>query len=116
MPNWEGSSRKDRLPANWLQLRQEVFAKKGRRCYIVEDGHRCTSMATEVDHRIAGDDHSLENLEPICSAHHRSKSSSEGWQAMNRKKKQARERAEKKFGWAEERPAPVQPFKHPWQH
>ena len=113
---WSTSDRRSRLPSNCLQLRAEVFATKGRRCYIVEDGHRCTSTATEVDHRVAGDDHSLENLEPICSAHHRRKSSSEGWQAMNRKKKQARERAEKKFGWAEERPVPEGPFTHPWQH
>lgn len=114
MPNWEGSTRKDRLPADWLWRRAETFRTKGRICYVVEDGHRCTNEATEVDHRLAGDDHDLANLEPICSRHHASKSSSEGWHAMNRKKKAARARAEKKFGWAEKRPEPEAPFRHPW--
>ena len=113
---WSTSDRRSRLPANWLQLRAEVFATKGKRCYIVEDGYRCEREATEVDHVTPSGSDDLSNLEPICSAHHRRKSSSEGWQAMNRKKRQARERAEKKFGWAEERPAPGRPHRHPWQH
>ena len=33
---------------------------------------------------------------------------------MNKKKKAARARAEKKYGWAEKRPEPEAPFKHPW--
>ena len=113
---WETSDRKSRLPGDWIRRRQEVFRIHGRQCYIVEDGHHCATEATEVDHVNAGDDHSYENLRPICHQHHKAKSSSEGWQAMNRKKRQARERAEKKFGWAEERPAPVRPHRHPWQH
>lgn len=113
---WETSDRRGRLPRDWLHRRQEVFKIHGRQCYIVEDGHRCTNESTEVDHVNAGDDHSFENLRPICHPHHRSKSSSEGWQALNKKKKEARERAEKRFGWAEERPAPATPYKHPWQH
>lgn len=111
---WETSSRKQRLPADWVWRRQEVFKIHSRQCYIVEDGHRCTSDATEVDHVIAGDDHSFENLRPICHRHHRAKSSSEGWQALNKKKKEAQARAEKKFGWTERRPEPEAPYKHPW--
>lgn len=112
---WETSTRKDRLPSNWLQLRKKVFETKGRICYIVEDGYPCTAEATEVDHVVAGDDHSLENLEPICNPHHRRKSSSEGWFAMNQKKKAARKRVDKKYGWAESRPEPAEAFRHPWQ-
>lgn len=111
---WGTSDRKERLPGNWLALREEVFRTKGRRCYIVEDGYRCTAEATEVDHRTAGDDHSIENLEPICSPHHRRKSSSEGWVELHRKKKATRARVDKQYGWAESRPEPTETFKHPW--
>lgn len=111
---WETSDRKSRLPGNWLALRKEVFRVKGRRCYIVEDGHRCGAEAGEVDHVVPSGPDDISNLEPICSTHHKSKSSSEGWHAMNRKKKAARARAEKKYGWAEKRPEPKAPFKHPW--
>ena len=113
---WETSDRRSRLPSDWVQRRQEVFRIHGRRCYIVEDGRPCVRESTEVDHVIPSGSDDLSNLRPICHQHHKAKSSSEGWQAMNRKKKQARERAEKKFGWAEERPAPVRPHRHPWQH
>ena len=111
---WETSDRKSRLPGDWIRRRQEVFKIHGRQCYVVEDGHRCTAESTEVDHVSAGDDHSMENLRPICHRHHKGKSSSEGWHAMNKKKRAARARAEKKFGWAEKRPEPEAPFQHPW--
>lgn len=111
---WATSDRRGRLPRDWVQRRQEVFRIHSRQCYIAEGGRRCTAEATEVDHVNAGDDHSYENLRPICHQHHKSKSSSEGWRAMNRKKKAARSRAEKKYGWAEKRPEPEAPFVHPW--
>lgn len=111
---WETSDRKSRLPGDWIRRRQEVFRIHGRQCYIAEDGHRCTTEATEVDHVIPSGSDDLSNLRPICHQHHKSKSSSEGWHAMNKKKKQARRRAEKKFGWAEKRPEPETPFQHPW--
>ena len=111
---WETSDRKSRLPSDWLKRRSEVFKIHGRRCYIFEDGRQCTNEAEDIDHVIPGDDDSLENLRPICRRCHRAKSSSEGWQALNKKKKEARERAEKRFGWAEERPVPATPYKHPW--
>ena len=111
---WSTSDRKQRLPSNWMQLRAEVFRLKGRKCYIVTDGVPCTREALEVDHKVPGDDHSIENLFPICTYHHRRKSSSEGWEALRRKRRQARNRVDKQFGWAEKRPEPETPFKHPW--
>ena len=58
---WEGSTRRDRLPRNWnSELRPAVFARDGDICWICgEPG------ADEIDHKIQGDDHRLENLAPI---------------------------------------------------
>ncbi len=44
----------------------------------MRSGKRCRDKATEVDHVVAGDDHSLANLRGICSWHHQRKSSREG--------------------------------------
>ena len=112
---WETSNRKSRLPANWLQLRAEVFATKGRQCHNVIDGVRCTREGLDIDHIVPSGPDTLENLQPLCRRCHQSKSSSEGWQALNKKKKEARARAEKKFGWAEKRPEPTEAFRHPWE-
>lgn len=114
---WSTSNRRSRLPGNWSSLRNRVFKEKGRQCYIMEDGVRCTNHATEVDHLRAGDDHSMANLFPICSPHHASKSGREGWEAYRKKLAIARWKAEKEFGLHEEHPTrnPETTFKHPWQ-
>lgn len=113
---WETSNRKERLPGNWLSLRKQAFDLYGRQCYVVENGVRCAEEATDIDHVKHGDDHSLDNLRPICRRHHKTKSSSEGWEALRRQKRIARARAEKKFGHNEEHPgkSPGAPFHHPW--
>ena len=112
---WETSNRKSRLPANWLQLREEVFRTKGRSCHAAVDGLPCGQPASDVDHIVPSGSDAIENLQPLCRRCHKAKSSSEGWQALNKKKKEARARAEKKFGWAEKRPEPTEAFRHPWE-
>ena len=55
------------------------MARCGGRCEVVKkSGKRCWDKATDVDHKSAGDDHSLENLQGICQWHHRRKSAMEG--------------------------------------
>jgi 5-methylcytosine-specific restriction endonuclease McrA len=76
---WEGSTRSERLPANWSsEIRPAVFARWGRTCHWCGEGG-----ADEVDHVIAGDDHSQKNLRPIHSWRteqkcHSKKSAAEG--------------------------------------
>lgn len=111
---WSTSDRRSRLPANWLQLREEVFRTKGRSCHAVVDGRPCNQPASDIDHIVPSGPDTIENLQPLCRRCHKAKSSSEGWQALNKKKKEARARAEKKFGWTERRPEPEAPYKHPW--
>lgn len=71
-PPWAGSNRKDRLPANWEQLRAYVLRRDRHRCY------RCGAPASDVDHVVRGDDHRPSNLRAICTPCHRVKSALEG--------------------------------------
>ena len=51
----------------------------GGRCEVLKkDGSRCRDKATDVDHIIAGDSHSMSNLRGICQWHHARKSAMEG--------------------------------------
>jgi len=78
---WEGSTRKARLPGNWQVIRRRVLRRDANSCYV------CGDTATEVDHIVAGDDHSMANLAAICSRCHRRKSSREGNQAKRHRRK-----------------------------
>lgn len=90
---WQGSNRRQRLPQNWASLRKQVFIRDGRKCQVLSEdtGFKCGEPANEVDHITPGDDHSLLNLQAICSWHHKRKSSAEGnaakikWEPRNRK-------------------------------
>lgn len=47
----------------------------------------CLGKATDVDHIIAGDNHSLNNLQSLCGFHHAKKSGREGAAAMRAKRR-----------------------------
>jgi hypothetical protein len=63
MPNgrWSGSTRRERLPANWRQLCREARELYGTSCYLCGHGD-----AVDTDHLIAGDNHDVANLRAIC--------------------------------------------------
>lgn len=74
---WKGSTRRERLPADWRTRRIVVLKRDKGICYICKQ-----EGADTVDHVIPGDDHGLHNLAavhdrvpPHC---HRKKSSEEG--------------------------------------
>jgi len=73
---WDSSDRLARLPKNWDAIRSRVFKTKGTKCLIKFDG--CEIDATDVDHIVRGDDHTMKNLRPACSRCHQKKSSAEG--------------------------------------
>ena len=101
MPNWEGSDRRSRLPADWPKIRLRVLRRDGGQCTaLTEAGPRCTSLASDVDHIVAGDNHDLSNLRSLCSYHHKIKSSREGAAALAAK----RRAIEKKFRRTERHP------------
>lgn len=76
--NWEGSQRRDELPADWAAIRQIVILRDRGRCRWIESNARCPAPGTDVDH--VGDklDHSPANLRLLCSAHHNRRSSAQG--------------------------------------
>ncbi|WP_439377841.1 HNH endonuclease [Amycolatopsis lexingtonensis] len=80
--SWRGSDRRERLPDDWDALRAEALKRDKHRCRI--GGPGCTRRATEVDHLVPGDDHSLGNLRAVCSTCHGQKSSAEGVAARAR--------------------------------
>lgn len=60
-PAWRNSDRRARLPANWPQLREQAAQRNPRRVC-----HWCgLPGGSELDHKTAGDDHRLENLDWI---------------------------------------------------
>lgn len=87
---WEGSNRRERLPADWGKLRDKVFARAGYQCQWTErysDGtvERCIQPAEHCDHIRRGDDHRLSNLRALCEPHHDMKSGREGHQASGQR-------------------------------
>lgn len=71
---WKGSDRRSRLPADWKARRAKVF----RRARGICETPGCGDAATDCDHILAGDNHSLSNLRALCQLHHAQKSSAEG--------------------------------------
>lgn len=69
---WEGSTRRKRLPPGWDKTRVRILLRDPI-CSIC-----CEAMSTVCDHKIAGDDHSDENLQGICGDCDKAKSSREG--------------------------------------
>jgi 5-methylcytosine-specific restriction protein A len=79
---WTGSTRRQRLPADWPERRLVVLERDGWQCKL---RYRvCVGAATDADHIKRGDDHSLENLQAACQPCHRLKSSQEGHEARLR--------------------------------
>ena len=82
MSSWETSDRKSRLPANWTALRNATLRRCGGRCEVIKsNGKRCWDKATDVDHKVHGDNHDLSNLQGICTWHHRRKTARESVEA-----------------------------------
>jgi len=97
VPNWEGSDRRERLPADWPERRQLVLIRDKHRCqHVREDtGRKCLAPARDVDHINADDDHRLEALQAICGWHHDRKSGREGGIASGISRRAARDAKKK---------------------
>ena len=84
---WAGSSRHERLPNNWKQLRAGVLDRDGHRCTRIEAGARCPQVATDVDHIDRANGDSPGNLASLCAWHHAQKTAAEGNQARTRQRR-----------------------------
>lgn len=75
---WAGSTRRDRLPADWAQRRAAVIRRDGGRCQMPQaDRLPCGAPGTDIDHIRRGDDHRLDNLWLLCRACHTAKTQAE---------------------------------------
>ena len=79
---WQGSTRRSRLPRGWERTRRRILARDE----TCQDGRCCSgnAIATQVDHIVAGDDHSDTNLQGICADCHRAKTLEEAAAARAR--------------------------------
>lgn len=84
---WAGSDRKSRLPEDWEDRRRFVLRRDNYSCQVIrsKSGQVCGKIARDVDHIVAGDDHSYSNLQACCHWHHRYKSAQEGVEARRAK-------------------------------
>lgn len=64
---WATSTRRRRLPSNWRRIRLAAMQRDQHTCRV------CGEPATEVDHIAAGDDHSMGNLQALCTPCHQAK-------------------------------------------
>lgn len=84
-PGWTNSTRKHQLPPDWQQRRQHVLETAQGHCQCQGcprcTGTPCTTPATDVDHIARGNDHSLTNLQALCTHCHRTKTAAEAAQA-----------------------------------
>lgn len=108
MPQWKGSNRKSRLPVDWARLRKVVLERSDYHCEWIEDGQPCYSRATDVDHIVSGDLHTLDNLQSLCGPHHRRKSSQEGRAAQEKLKALRTRPAEPQPGLIDGPPIPTE--------
>ena len=97
---WDHSTRRARLPGNWQKLRREILSTANHQCQglaptqapppstppwragtFAPDGRwhaaACDRHATDVDHVVAGDDHSPSNLQALSLPCHRAKTARE---------------------------------------
>jgi 5-methylcytosine-specific restriction endonuclease McrA len=77
---WSSSDRSSRLPSNWeTEIHPRILNRDKRLCKIKD--HGCQVVATEVDHKVRGDNHADSNLQAACERCHARKSAREGNEA-----------------------------------
>ena len=80
---WNTSDRLSRLPPWWSDFTPS-YLRYHNKCKLKIEG--CYVDATEVDHIVAGDNHDIGNLQPVCERCHAKKSAMEGNAAKRRLK------------------------------
>ena len=77
-----GRAAPGRMPGNWGTLRRRVLHRDQATCRIRAAG--CLVVATEVDHILPNEDHSLDNLRAVCRVCHREKTRQEAAAGLRR--------------------------------
>lgn len=74
---WSTSDRRARLPADWAAIRRAVKRRANGRCEAEQHHPDCDGIGTDADHKTAGDNHSLENLQWLSKPCHWAKTKRE---------------------------------------
>ena len=93
--NWNSSDRRSRLPDDWGWRRQQVRMRAHGRCQAEHHVPECDGIGTDCDHIIAGDNHSLDNLQWLSHPCHKAKMERENAERNTRRahtRKHPRER------------------------
>lgn len=85
---WNNSNRLERLPDDWPRIRMAVKRRAHGRCEAKEHSPLCDGIGTDCDHIIAGDDHSMDNLQWLSNACHKLKTSRESAERNRERKKE----------------------------
>ena len=75
--NWNSSNRGSRLPDDWPERRAKVRGRAHGLCQAKQHVPECDGIGTDCDHIIAGDDHSLDNLQWLSHPCHKAKTERE---------------------------------------
>ena len=81
---WHTSTRSARLPRNWPTIRRQVRRRAHGKCQATTHAPGCNGVGAECDHIIAGDNHSLDNLQWLSHECHAAKTRREN--ASNNKR------------------------------
>ncbi|MFG3200376.1 HNH endonuclease [Streptomyces sp. NPDC048208] len=75
---WSSSNRRAELPANWATIRARVVRRDRGLCQgVLSEGALCGHPGTDVDHIRPGNDHSMGNLQLLCTWCHKRKTQAE---------------------------------------
>jgi len=94
--NWNSSNRGSRLPDDWPERRAKVRGRAHGLCQAKQHVPECDGIGTDCDHIIAGDDHSLDNLQWLSHPCHKAKTERENAE-RNAKRKRMRKHPEERF-------------------
>ena len=82
---WLTSRRRQGLPSDWSTVVVPgILDRDDHLCKLRFAG--CMRVATEVDHKVRGDDHRPSNLQAVCKFCHAKKSSREGNEVQARRR------------------------------
>jgi hypothetical protein len=89
---WSTSNRRASLPPDWAQRRKLCITRAGGQCEHRDSrGKRCPQPATDADHRTDRMNH--DDLQALCSDHHKQKTQREARAAQHAKYTAAKKRA-----------------------
>lgn len=74
---WAASDRRQRLPANWEDIRAQVKRRANGLCEYTNHHPKCTGIGTDADHITPGDNHHPDNLQWLSYPCHKRKTATE---------------------------------------